>query len=104
MSRGLIFTTIQSDVFANRPTSYTADTDFALFYATDTTALYIGPRPASGDIQWALIALGAALPANADLAYNATHHTLVMANIPTADPHVAGALYSVAGVVTVSAG
>lgn len=43
----------------------------------------------------ALTATGAVVLSNA---------SVIMGNLPTADPHVAGRLYTAAGVVTVSAG
>jgi len=42
------------------------------------------------------------LPSNADVSYNATHHTLVLANLPTANTGLtAGMLWNNAGVVTI---
>jgi len=96
---------------ANKPASYDFASEIAFYFATDTGLLYTAKAPAtspfggSGSATWTAVFNAAnVIPANADVAYNATNHTLVLANIPVADPHVVGALYSTAGTVHVSAG
>lgn len=64
---GLWFSSFIADVEANRPTGYPGDGNIALFYATDTGALYIAVRPATtslgvyGAVTWQAVGSGSAL-------------------------------------------
>lgn len=100
-SRGLWLSSFQQGLDAAKPTVYPGDGNIAIWFATDTGIIYVSASPATpgGNATWV-----AALPANADVVYNATAHTLVLANMPTADPHVVGGLWSSSGTVHLSAG
>lgn len=92
-------------LYADRPVSYQSDANMIFYFGTDTETLYYARKDDFTDENdWHSVAEAGGIPSNADVAYDATNHTLVLANIPTADPGVAGALYSDSGVVTVSAG
>lgn len=103
-NKGMWLTSFQQGLAADRPTAYPGEGNLALYFATDTGALSVAGYVANeGAATWTTIPLAAAvLPSNADVSYNATHHTLVLANLPTAATGLtAGMLWNNAGVVTV---
>jgi len=88
---------------ADKPTPYPGDANIAFYFATDTAKLYVSAKPATGtDADWQEFPQAVL---NTDIvSYDTDNKTLVMTDLPTTDPGVAGALYSNSGVVTVSAG
>lgn len=94
--------------WADRPVAYKSDANMIFYLAEDqgdAGTLYFATKDTfvDGD-SWTPVASAGGIPSNADVAYDAVNHTLVLANIPTSDPGVEGALWSDEGVVTVSAG
>lgn len=109
---GLWFSSFQADVAAEKPVDYPGDGNFALFYATDTLALYLAARPTSGTAAtWVQIGAGSASlipllvedPAGTHGAsWDSTKHTLVLKGIPTASTGLTtGMVWSNSGVLTV---
>ena len=102
-NKGTWLSSFQQGAVADRPTEYPGSGNFALYFATDTGVLYAASFVANeGAATW--VAVGSAASVAAGVTYDEELETFVLPNIPTADPGVAGALYSNSGVVTVSAG
>lgn len=96
--KGLWLTSFQMGPAAERPTTYPGAGNLAVFFATDTGVLSVAPFVANeGAATWVEFVNAGDVPV-------IQGGTIILADIPTSDPSVAGALWSDSGVVTVSAG
>lgn len=98
---GAWLTSFQAGKDAEKPTLYEGASDISFYFGSDTGVLYVARAPAGylGAAVWV-----PAFNVGTDVIYSPSLHTLVIANMPTEDPEIVGALWSNDGVVTLSAG